>query len=105
MEFPITRERLQNYRANEAVANHTKQRVLKELNMICKSVEARVLNNERKYVYEIRSEIKHPLLPCNGGFQLNAHILKELLEAIKTSFPDCSILIDPLETYILIDWS
>ena len=106
MEFPITRERLQTYRANDAAANHNKQRVLKELNLICKFVEQKVLDNERKYIYEIRHEIKHGHInPCNGSFPPVGPILKELLEAIKNSFLGCTILIDPLETYIIIDWS
>ena len=103
MEFPITRERLQTYRANEAAANYTKQRVLKELNNICKNVELKAIGNERKYIYEIRNNIK-----CqynSNSSPPDVPILKELLEAIKISFPDCSILIDPLETYIIIDWS
>ena len=90
----------------EAAANYTKQRVLKELLIIRINVESKVLRNESKYIYEIRNDIKHGFLnPCNNSFPPVVGCLKELLEAIKISFPDCSILIDPLETYIIIDWS
>lgn len=108
MEFPISRERLQNYRVNEAVVVETKQRVLKEIQNICKDVERTVLStNYTKYVYRISHEVKggflrqttSVMLPQSGG------IIKELLHALKIKFPDSNIILDPLETYIVIDWS
>jgi hypothetical protein len=108
MEFPITRDRLQNYRANEAEAVETKQRVAKELKSICAAVEKLVLSsNERKYVYIINDDVKHgSLRPSNSPISLVTQkgIVKELIEAIKYIFPDSHVIIDPLETYILIDW-
>ena len=100
MEFPITRERLQNYKANEAQAVETKQRVSKEIKQICKDVEIVLLtSNERKYVYRIP--------PTNSPIRyINPKgIVKEIIEALENTFIDCKIILDPLETYILIDWS
>jgi hypothetical protein len=109
MEFPITRERLQNYRENEAVAVETKQRVSKEMKQICKDVEILLINsNERKYVYRISGDIKYGFIfPMNNPIvRVNQKgILKELIEALENTFIDCKIILDPLETYILIDWS
>ena len=109
MEFPITRERLQKYRVNEAVLVETKQRVLKEIQVICKDVERTVLSTyENKYIYRIPYFVKNgELRPSNGlNNGINAAgFLKELVVAINNTFPDCNVMVDPLETYILIDWS
>jgi hypothetical protein len=109
MEFPITRERLQLYRVNEAVLVETRQRVLKEIQQICKDVEKTVLTtNETKYIYRIPSHVKHGITRPNNSGVIVVHgvgILKELVTAIQNTFPDSTVVVDPLETYILIDWS
>ena len=108
MEFPITRERLKNYRANEAISVETKQRVLKEIQEICKQVEKTVIStNERKYIYRISSLVRYGPLRQTTDVRLGNpdDILKELLVAIKNTFPDSMVVVDPLESYILIDWS
>jgi hypothetical protein len=109
MEFPITRERLLAYRTHEAVLVETKQRVLKEVQQICKDVERTVLTtNDTKYIYRIPGHVKYPnLRPQNSQVSLvnAAAIVKELLAEIKDRLPDSIVLVDPLETYILIDWT
>jgi len=112
MEFPISRERLQNYKANEADSVGIKQGISKEMKQICKDVEIIVLTtNERKYVYRNVAYIKRmhieSKMRIGGNMALDKafNCLNELLEAIKNTFPDCIITIDPLETYIIIDWS
>jgi hypothetical protein len=93
MEFPISRKRLQEYRLHEAAVAEKRLRVSGEIKRICNDVEHIVSRNyeqdEQKYVYHIRYR----------------DILKELLSAIVTKFLDSRIVVDPLETYILIDWS
>jgi hypothetical protein len=109
MEFPISRQHLQNYRANEAIAAETKQRVSAEIQIICKGIEKIVLtSDERKYIYPIPRAVKFgELRPQNSSVSLvqQTGILRELLTAIVTHFPDSSVQMDPLDTYILIDWS
>ena len=92
MEFPITRARLLNYRTNEAVLVETKQRVLKEVQQICKDIERTVLTtNDTKYIYRIPGHV--------------VAILKEVVKEVEDKFPDSTVVVDPLKTYILIDWS
>ena len=110
MEFPITRERLQQYRKNEAISNHTKEHVQKEVQQICKDIELICLRGTNtQYIYKISNQIKGGYLyPSNAGNGLSGiypGILNELLEKIRYLFPDSRIQMDPLETYILIDWS
>jgi len=110
MEFPITRERLQKYREKEAPSAEIKKCVLKEIQKICEGVENIVLTTKKtKYVYEITHIVKygdikhntpHPELTWNTN-----GCLKELLAELKNKFPDSNIIMDPLEKYILIDWS
>ena len=103
MEFPITRTRLQNHKYYEAMYMETRQRVLEKVNFICKNVEHIASStNEMKYIYIFTEEDKGGML----SRQVKTRgILKELLESLVKLFPDSKVLVDPLETYILIDWS
>jgi len=105
MEFPISRERLQRYRTNEAVTTETRQRVMTEIQKICKEVERTVLTTgDRKYIYRISDPVRFGHLRSAWEVQC-ADILKDLMHAIRQTFPDSTVMLDPLETYILIDWS
>jgi hypothetical protein len=102
MEFPITRQRLKHYKKREAVAAEVRQRVAEEIKKICNAVENKVLTtNDERYIYEIGRYVKYGFNQPSTA----AVCLKELLTAIVTMFPDSSVVVDPLETYILIDWS
>ena len=112
MEFPITRERLQNYMPNQTDYIQIQRKIYMEMKQICKDVEKTILRtNEGKYVYKGTWGFKHfeteNIVPVGSGFKSGRvyNCLNELLEAIKNTFPDCTITIDPLETYIIIDWS
>jgi len=112
MKFPMTRQRLQKYRVDEALSAEIKKGVLEEIQKICKGVEEVVLTtNERKYIYEITLPVKYgeclPSATTYGKVTRVTHngIVTELLEEIKNKFPDSTIVMDPLGKYILIDWS
>ena len=109
MEFPITKERLRNYRIKEAFQAEVKMRVEVRTNEICKKIENVVLQtNEHKYRHNISEIDKYGVLRTTmGPFPQipSGGILKELIDSLKTKFPDSKIVLDPLETYILIDWS
>lgn len=94
---------------HEAFPAEVKTRVENRTNEICKDIERVVLQtNDLRYRYNIKDLDKYgmlrstmgplPLLPTGG-------ILKELISSLQTKFPDSKVLLDPLETYILIDWS
>jgi len=109
MEFPISRVRLQKYRVNEAKTVEIKKRVKKELETICKGIEEKVSTTDgRDYAYAITEYVK---FGDSGLFYSPANLvrtdgfLKELLEAIKETFPDCTIKVNAQESYIFIDWS
>jgi hypothetical protein len=109
MNFPITRERLQNYIHNEAVLMERKQRLEKIIQTICKEVEEKVLRTkDTKYIYRITHDIQGSLRASNGyGNRMPqpTSILEDVLDKLKELFLDCIIQVDPLKTYIIIDWS
>ena len=109
MEFPITRERLQKYRKDEFLRVETEQRVKEVAQIICKGVENAVLNtNDTKYVFNIRIPVIQGILRHSGSLHTHRqqeNILTSIMEKLNELFPDCTIQVDPLQTYILIDWS
>ena len=109
MEFPITKERLRNYRMQEAFQAEVNMRVANRTAEICKNIENVVLQtNEQKYRYNILDIDKYGILRSTmGPFPQtpSGGILKELISSLKTKFPDSEIVMDPLKTYILFDWS
>ena len=97
MEFPISRTNLQRYRECKAVAADIKERVSEEVKVICKNVETTILNTyDNYYIYRVPSHVKYG--SSGLSFTQQANIITNL-------FIDCKIIIDPLESYILIDWS
>ena len=99
MQFPITKDRLQNYRANEAAAAEIKQRIDAEIQKICKGVELTVLNTDsNRYIYHIDNARYGSIRPHKFEF------MDGLLAELRRLFPDSKIMPDPLETYIIIDW-
>jgi hypothetical protein len=109
MIFPITRERLQNYVKEEAIADHIKERVHKELDTIKKLVEQTVLlSSGTKARYDIPRTVRDGIVYSQNGRTkggMHPGILQELLIELHNLLPDCTIQMDPLQTYILIDWS
>ena len=109
MEIPISRARLRNYRVNEAALVQMNQSLSKELQTICRKIETTVLTtNDSNYVYRIPEVVKHgEMASQNSPVTLvnTPGFLKELVVALKNAFPDSNIVVDPLETYINIDWS
>ena len=111
MKFPISRERLQKYMPNQTDYIQIQRSIYMEMKQIRTNVEKTILTtNERKYVYKGAWGFKHFQTQNifhagtgNSGRVYNC--LNELLEAIKTTFPEFTITMDPLETYIIIDWS
>lgn len=113
MEFPISRDRLQRYREKEAAIVDVKRKVDYELHKIHREVEKQVLDSVRakdmRYVYRISDAVRTPFVwPYNSqqNYTVQTYkILDYLVQEVKVSFPDSRVVVDPLETYILIDWS
>jgi hypothetical protein len=106
MQFPISRARLQNYRKSEACIAARSARIEESMKTICKGVENTLLcSDERKYIHRITIFEKYGRPQYVNGTISMGSIVNELIEMAKIMFPDSKITLDPLESYIMIDWS
>jgi hypothetical protein len=105
MDFSNNRKRPRIFGLEEAERADTKKTLLKEIQKICKCVEIKVTTtSEQNYIYEITDVVKSGVMRSESIDQ-SVRFLTVLLEEIKRTFNGCNIIIDPLETYIMIDWS
>ena len=104
MEFPITRERLQGYMNGEYIHNAIKNdaSVIITINQFKQDVQHHVRMGRTSFIYKFSS--------ITGGIRWHDKITpKEIrtyvISEIKKMLPDCTLTVDPLETYMIIDWS
>jgi hypothetical protein len=117
MKFPITRESLQAFDYAKEQEELKEEELQKGLTLIldglCKEFkQAMPLNSkEKKFVWRGLNNI---LSPHNGYIRMMNHLdensAKERLfsifiDKVKEVFIGCDIIIDPLKTYLIIDWS
>lgn len=129
MEFPITKNRLKKFRENEAATVLARLRVEAVVNDICAEVERTALTTglfrlvyqmSRFHTIYMESKSIYPTLCHLGSGDWSDPktgisgklppvplypIINTVLEDLVILFPDSKISVDPLETYILIDWS
>jgi len=109
MKFPITRETLQAFdyaqEQKQLQEEQTKKIITQILDTLCKEFERNMLSNskEKKFVWRNIQMI-------NNAFNRNVYktydeYVDQFLEKLKEIFIGCDIIIDPLKTYIIIDWS
>jgi hypothetical protein len=108
MQFPITRERLQNYRKNEAVEAENRRRVDVMIKDICYHVEV-VATRGKERTYKVDLNYRRQDVNIMGYTDQDLGMMPPVLDVILSKlhelFPDSTIQVDPLKTYILIDWS
>ena len=104
MEFPITRERLQTYMTGEYNYNAIKNdaSVIITIKQFKRDVEHHVRMGRTSFVYNFNC--------ITGGIKWHDSISKKeirnyVVSEIKKILPDCTLTMDPLETYMIIDWS
>lgn len=96
MEFPITKQRLQNFKQNEAAQVQTKLIVTKVVKNICDSIQRTLIHTtDTFYSQDITDWNLAGVLP----------VLNEVLIKLQELFPDSLINVDEPKTRILIDWS
>ena len=127
MKFPITREELQRFdyhlEMKQKRDRDVDNRIEDILQRLCKEFENSIQTSsrEKKFVWyadrknNLFSEITEFILRYNNvGFIENDHTEKHILldnkkkllvEKIRKLFIGCDVIIDPLQTYIIIDWS
>ena len=111
MEFPITRGMLQNIRP---IVDRTDRE--KYIKMIVNTLKLEIViqaysDGGSKYLKKNLPlsprnlmSLGEPMLIQRRGFNPN-EVLPEVTEQLKLLFPNVSFQVDPLKTYLLIDWS
>jgi len=108
MKFPITRESLQAYdyvkEQEEIIKEETQKRFTMILDQLCNEFKQTIRTNsiEKKFVWRQFGLIR--------GISMSARIsideiLTQFIEKLKEIFIGCDIIIDPLKTYLIVDWS
>lgn len=117
MKFPITRECLQafGYKKQEEKRKEEEERKEEEiqkklapmLESFCKDFERYISSNiyENKFVWWNIGPIKEMSPGTSIGDMEKTPYLPRFVEKLKETFVGCDIIIDPLNSYIMIDWS
>jgi hypothetical protein len=110
MKFPITRESLQAFdpaKEREELKEEAIQKNFNQLlDIICNEFKRNMHTNskEKKYVWRNLHLARNLHL---SGFSQGTtdEYLPRFIEKLKETFIGCDIIIDPLKTYLIIDWS
>ena len=120
MKFPITRESLQAFDYAKAQQELREEEIQKQFKIVlesfCKEFKQTMPQNskEKKFVWRTIHMIRHihvpnPINPTamahQGSHSKMDDYLPQFIEKLKELFIGCDIIIDPLKTYLIIDWS
>ena len=111
MKFPITRESLQAFDYKKDQEERKEEEVQKRfaliLESLCKEFERCMSSNirEKKFIWRNIGPIKEMSPGSSIGDMEKAPYLPRFVEKLKETFVGCDIIIDPLKTYLIIDWS
>ena len=109
MEFPITRQSLQAF-DNDKEQSELKEKEFQKkfaqlLENICTEFKKNMPSNSKKkmFIWQLQGLCQ---LHVRGiiTMNFNEHI-PMLIEKLKQLFIGCDIVVDPLKTYLVIDWS
>jgi hypothetical protein len=104
MKFPITRESLQAFdyakEQEELREEEIQKRLAQILEQLCVEFKQRMPSNikEKKFVWHQLNKVRFYSPKMDEYFP-------QFIEKLKEVFIGCDIIIDPLKTYLIIDWS
>jgi hypothetical protein len=109
MKFPITRESLQAFEyaidQEEIKEEETQKRLTLILDGLCKEFKQAMpsCSKEKKYVW--RGLINITMMNHQDRNSSKKDYISIFIDKVKQVFIGCDIIIDPLNTYLIIDWS
>ena len=109
MKFPITRETLQAFDYTKEQEELKEEEIQKTLTQIlegfCKEFKESMHSNskEKKFVWR-KIHIIRQIQTQRYHSKMDEY-LPQFIEKLKEVFIGCDIIIDPLKTYLIIDWS
>lgn len=108
MKFPITRESLQAFDYAKEQEELKEEEIQKRwftliLDGLCKEFKQAMPSNskEKKFVWRGL----HNITMMNHQDRYSAKNITIFIDKVKEVFIGCDIIIDPLKTYLIIDWS
>ena len=117
MKFPISRETLQAFdyakEQEELKEEEVQKAFINTIDIICKEVRRSIYtnSNEKKYIWRnlhlirnLHTEVRFPIGSYIKRTTMDEY-LPRFIDMLKETFIGCDIIIDPLKTYIIIDWS
>jgi len=112
MKFPITREELQsfdNVQERERIKDEEIQKMLDlMLDGFCKEFVKSMPSNStgKQFVWRKLHQTRGFTICIQGVHsQIMGDYLPVFIEKLNATFIGCNIIIDPLKTYLIIDWS
>ena len=123
MKFPITRESLKAWDYNKDTEDLRIEAIHKEINNQLKLTLDRIFPDFQREMHanscrtkKFVCQLSQSIMPiqqlgrrsCNGITDIDKYInefIDKLIDKLKENFIGCDIIIDPLKTYIIIDWS
>jgi molecular chaperone DnaK (HSP70) len=113
MKFPITRESLQAFdyakEQEELRQEELQERVTQIIEKLCNEFKMNIRSNsqQKKFVWQLNSSNIHfNIRNHNSKFNYTLdEYLPRIIDKVKEIFIGCDIIIDPLKTYLIIDWS
>jgi hypothetical protein len=117
MKFPITRESLQAFDSSKDAEELFEEEIQKHHNAILDSIcfkfkrDIELNSKERRFVWrELHTlRIIYKTIDLGVGStckKINIdHYLPRFIEKLNETFIGCDIIVDPLKTYLIIDWS
>jgi hypothetical protein len=109
MKFPISRESLQafNYakEQEELREEEVQKRLAQILEELCKEFKQSMPSNskEKKFVWRRFNNIT--MMNHQDRNPSKKDYLPQFIDTLKYTFVGCDIIVDPLKTYLIIDWS
>jgi hypothetical protein len=114
MKFPITRETLQAFDyakdQEELKEEELKERVTQMIENLCNEFKMNIRSNsqQKKFAWHLNSNNIHSIRIRNQNSKFSYTLdeyLPRIIDKLKEIFIGCDIIIDPLKTYLIIDWS
>jgi len=116
MKFPITRESLQAFdfvkEQQEKIEEEIQKRFTQILDGICNEFQRTMQLNskEKRFVWRNLHLLSSPhMVQYHNGITSSSSTkpleLTQFIEKLKGVFIGCDIIVDPLKTYLIIDWS
>lgn len=115
MKFPITRESLRTYDYKTELEELRKEEIEKcftvALNYLCDDFRKHIRSNPKDTRF-----VWHKLQTYHRSFRIEGLLTQEVfdltsdkhlyrfVDTLKELFIGCDIIVDPLKTYVIIDW-